>query len=225
VLCSLKSQDIKEDDYEEILPDFQKDNLVIIEDCQDNIDILTEFSNNIENIKNIKENISKNQENQDIKKPKIDSNEEKKEINGTKEGENTFIRKHTETTDVFDEIQEEVDNFKITDFINEDCKFRVNVNESNSEEEKNDQSYDSTIENTDNKEKEDEENETENDEFTEEVKVVVNQTNEEKKQEETERLIECNEKIDFFKEKCISIVGEKRFNELYDHFYSLEDVL
>ncbi len=150
-----------------------------------------------------------------------ESNEEKKEIKGSKESENTFIRKHTEATVVIDEIQEEVDNFKITDFINEDCKFRVNVDESNSEEDKNDQSYDSTIENTDNLEKEEEEN----DEFTEEVKVVVNQTNEEKKQEETERLIECNEKIDFFKEKCISIVGEKRFNELYDHFYSLEDVL
>ncbi len=150
-----------------------------------------------------------------------ESNEEKKEIKGSKESENTFIRKHTEATVVIDEIQEEVDNFKITDFINEDCKFRVNVDESNSEEDKNDQSYDSTIENTDNLEKDEEEN----DEFTEEVKVVVNQTNEEKKQEENDRLKECYEKIEFLKEKCISIVGEKRFMELYDHFYSLEDVL
>lgn len=215
----MKSGDIKEDEYEEIQPEFISGNLIMNDTMSDQIDIISDFYKNIDNIQSIKNNAEekKNKVKKSEKDVKVNDNLLKNEIT-------TILRKQTEIAEVIDEIQEEVDNFKITNFLNDDCKFRVNVNDSDSNEGanyNNDDSYDSTIENTENRE----DNEFE-EEVKDEVNIVVNSNNiqETKKDEQIKRIKECIEKIKFYMGKCISLIGENRFNELYNYYYSLNDV-
>ena len=218
----MKKEDIKEDEYEELPSDSKSNNLIFKDTVSEEIDIITEFYNDLDD-EDLKNNFNTKKENISYKKdPIIKENIFKNE----KKIVDTYISKPSECADVVDEIQHEVDNFKITNFLNEDCKFKINLNDNDSTEGKNnnnDESYDSTIENTDYKE----DNECD-EEFKDEVKIVVdNSTNCDqisKKDEQAKRIKECIEKIEFYKGRCIDLIGEKRFSELYNHYYSLNDV-
>ena len=233
MLHSLKKEEINEDDYEEIQPDFKCDNLVFLDTKKEQIDVLSEFCSNVDSFLKIKNNIRQNfnikteKNSQNLEKSKIRIEENNEYSSNDKIINNPLLQKHsTIITDVVDDIQEEVDNFKITNFLNEDSKFKVNLDDSDHIEtnNKNDDSEDSTVENGEIEEEITENNEEEDDEFNEEVKVINNDNLDNKKEEQIKRIKECVENIDLYRNKCVGSIGENRFNQLYNHYYSLNDV-